>query len=53
MDWFLALSAAEKTYFIIAAVASIFLVIQIIIMMMLVKRKIKLNLRKESITLMM
>ena len=26
MDWFLALSAAEKTYFIIAAVASIFLV---------------------------
>ena len=33
MDWFLALSAAEKTYFIIAAVASIFLVIQIIIML--------------------
>ena len=33
MDWFIELSAAEKTYFIIAVVASIFLIIQIILML--------------------
>ena len=33
MDWFLELATAEKIYFIIAMVASIFLVIQIIIML--------------------
>ena len=33
MDWFLNLSVAEKIYFIIAIVASILLVIQIVIML--------------------
>ena len=33
MDWFLNLTAAEKTYFIIAVVASVFLIIQIIMML--------------------
>lgn len=33
MNWFINLTAAEKTYFIIAVIASIFLVIQIIIML--------------------
>ena len=33
IDWFLALTAAEKTYFIIAVIASIFLIVQIVIML--------------------
>lgn len=33
MDWFIALTTAEKTYFIIALIASIFLVIQIVVML--------------------
>lgn len=33
MDWFLNLTTAEKTYFIIAVIASIFLVVQIIMML--------------------
>lgn len=33
IDWFLALTAAEKTYFIIAVIASIFLFVQIVIML--------------------
>ena len=34
IDWFLALTAAEKTYFIIAVIASIFLIVQIVIMLL-------------------
>ena len=33
IDWFLALTAAEKTYFIIAVIASIFLLVQVVIML--------------------
>ena len=33
MEWFINLSAAEKTYFIIACIASVFLVVQIVIML--------------------
>ena len=33
IDWFLALTAAEKTYFIIAVIASIFMIVQIVIML--------------------
>ena len=33
IDWFLALTAAEQTYFIIAVIASIFLIVQIVIML--------------------
>ena len=33
IDWFLDLTAAEKTYFIIAVIASIFLIVQIVIML--------------------